>query len=105
MLRCGIASSHAHILYEYSKRSRCPLLDLSVFGDDLEIPEDVPAFEGGGTPMVASGREREEEGEEGGEEGRGEDPTGQEDVAPGRARRTVDLRSMALQSLRNFTDF
>ncbi|KAL3815883.1 hypothetical protein ACHAXA_010273 [Cyclostephanos tholiformis] len=73
-------------------------LDLSVFGDDLEIPEEVTPIEGGSMPQVSSGGAGEEVGKE-------DDPTSRDDVILSQAMRTVDSRSRALQNLRNFTDF
>ncbi|KAL3781533.1 hypothetical protein ACHAW5_005430 [Stephanodiscus triporus] len=75
-------------------------LDLSVFGDDLEIPEEVPPFAAGATPAdpaapgcASSASTAKERGEE----------TDRGDAAS--SVRTRDSRSKALQSLRNFTDF
>ncbi len=71
---------------------------MSVFGDKLEMPEEIPtAFGGEDALTVTSGGVGEDDGVD--------DASGREDVAPSPARRTGDSRSMALQSLRDFTDF
>ncbi len=97
---CSKSGSHLHTLmyHVFIQIIRAALLDLSVFGDDLEIPEEVTPIEGGSMPQVSSGGAGEEVGKE-------DDPTSRDDVILSQAMRTVDSRSRALQNLRNFTDF
>ena len=80
--------------------------DLSVFGDNLEIPEEVPDFARGVTPTdpaaqdeggpvpAASAAEKQEEDHVDEDDGDAASPVG-----------TGDSRSYALRSMRDFADF
>ncbi len=77
---------------------------MSVFGDNLEIPEEVPTFarevtptdsEDGGGPVSAPSTAKKQE----------EDPMDEDDGGAASPVMTGDSRSRALRSLRDFTDF